>query len=231
MAVAVMVMEQKVSQAGQEGEGFHFPLVFCRYTATMKLVLAVVVALGLGFFLGRSSIAPPLENSPEVVFARNMRAHHMQAVDMATRIRDRTPDQKLRILATDMLLTQQNELGQMQAWLDAWGLPLTGRDPPMDGNVEQMGMTTRAEVSSLSTIAIKEAEIKFLQLMIRHHQGGVMMAQNVLEQNPRELVKRLANGVVRGQKIDIDAMTDYLARRGAKPLAPLAPMKMDMNHR
>jgi uncharacterized protein (DUF305 family) len=197
----------------------------------MKLVVAIVLALGLGFFLGRSSIAPPLENSPEVVFARDMRAHHMQAVDMATRIRDRTSDQKLQILATDMLLTQQNELGQMQAWLDAWGLPLTGRDPPMGGKMEQMGMTSRAEVSSLSIIAVPEAEIKFLQLMIRHHQGGVMMAQNVLTQNPRELVKTLANGIVRGQKIEIDAMTDYLARRGAQPLAPLPPMKMDMNHR
>jgi uncharacterized protein (DUF305 family) len=197
----------------------------------MKLVVAVMLALGLGFFLGRSSIAPPLENSPEVTFARDMRAHHMQAVDMATRLRDRTPDQKLRILATDMLLTQQNELGQMQAWLDAWGLPLTGREPPMGGNLEQMGMTSRSEVSSLSTLGVRDAEIKFLQLMIRHHQGGVMMAQNVLEQNPRELVKRLANGIVRGQKIEIDAMTDYLLRRGAQPLAPLPPMKMDMNHR
>jgi uncharacterized protein (DUF305 family) len=197
----------------------------------MKLVVAVVLALGLGFFLGRSSISPPLENSPEATFARDMRSHHMQAVDMATRIRDRTPDQKLRILATDMLLTQQNELGQMQAWLDAWGLPLTGRDPPMGGNQEQMGMTSRSEVSSLSTLALRDAEIKFLQLMIRHHQGGVMMAQNVLAQNPRELVKRLAGGIVRGQKIEIDAMSDYLQKRGAQPLAPLPPMNMKMNHR
>jgi uncharacterized protein (DUF305 family) len=197
----------------------------------MKMVVAVVVALGLGFFLGRSSIAPPLENSPEAVFARDMRAHHMQAVDMATRIRDRTPDQKLRLLATDMLLTQQNELGQMQAWLGAWGLPLTGRDPPMGGNMEQMGMTTRSEVSSLSTLPVRDAEIKFLQQMIRHHQGGVMMAQNVLEQNPRALVKQLATGIVRGQKIEIDAMTAYLQNRGAKPLAPLPPMNMKMNHR
>jgi uncharacterized protein (DUF305 family) len=195
----------------------------------MKLVMAVLLALGLGFFLGRSSIAPPLENSPEVVFARDMRAHHMQAVDMATRIRDRTSDQKLRLLATDMLLTQQNELGQMQAWLGAWGLPLTGREPPMGGNMEQMGMAGRAEVSSLSNLAVPQAEIKFLQLMIRHHQGGVMMAEEVLVKNPREVVKNLASGVVRGQKIDIIAMTEYLEKRGAKPLAPLPPMKS--NHR
>lgn len=193
----------------------------------MKMAIWIIVALGLGFFLGRSSIAPPLENSPEVAFARDMRAHHMQAVDMATRIRDRTPDPKLRILATDMLLTQQNELGQMQAWLDTWGLPLTGRDPVMGGNQEMMGMTTRSEVSSLSTIPVREAEIKFLQQMIRHHQGGVMMAQEVLLHNPREPVKQLANGIVRGQKIEIDAMTDYLGRRGAAPLAPLAPMQMN----
>ena len=195
----------------------------------MRYVLAVLVALGLGFFLGRSSIAPPLENSPEVIFARDMRAHHMQAVDMATRVRDVTKDEILRLLATDMLLTQQNELGQMQAWLNAWGLPLTGRDRPMNGRGEEMGLASRAEVSSLSVLPVRQAEIKFLQLMIRHHQGGVMMAEDLLKSGSREIAKALATGIVRGQKIEIDAMRSFLKKRNAAELPALPPIKM--NHR
>lgn len=197
----------------------------------MRWILAVLVALGLGFYLGRSSISPPLENSPEAVFARDMRAHHMQAVDMATRIRDRTEDPMLRLLATDMLLTQQNELGQMQAWLNTWGLPLTGRNPVMNGKGEQMGMATAGEVSSLSVLPVRQAEIKFLQWMIRHHQGGVMMAENILKNSSRELVTSLASGIVKGQQIEIDAMRSFLKKRDAVELPALKPMGMEMNHR
>jgi uncharacterized protein (DUF305 family) len=195
----------------------------------MRYVLAVLVALGLGFFLGRSSIAPPLENSPEVIFARDMRAHHMQAVDMATRVRDVSKDELLRLLATDMLLTQQNELGQMQAWLNAWGLPLTGREPPMNGEGEKMGLAAQSDVSSLSLLPVKASEIKFLQLMIRHHQGGVMMAESLLQSGSKEIAKTLAFGIVRNQKIEIETMRSFLKKRGATELPALVPLKMNHN--
>jgi uncharacterized protein (DUF305 family) len=195
----------------------------------MRYVFAVLVALGLGFFLGRSSISPPLENSPEVIFARDMRAHHIQAVDMATRIRDVTKDEALRIIATDMLLTQQNELGQMQAWLNIWGLPITGREPVMNGRGEAMGLAAQADVSSLSLLPVGQAEIKFLQLMIRHHQGGVAMAENLMKSEAREVTKNLAIGIVRSQKIEIETLRFFLKKRGAVELPALIPMQM--NHR
>lgn len=195
----------------------------------MRIVLAVLIALGLGFYIGRSSIAPPLENSPEAIFARDMRAHHSQAVDMATRLRDNSQDPALRLVATDMLLTQQNELGQMQAWLNVWGLPLTGREPVMNGQGESMGMATRAEVSSLSQLPSAKAEVKFLQLMLRHHLGGVSMAQDILKTSSREVVKALAASIVRGQELEIKLLRIFLQKRNAPELPAPSPMKM--NHR
>ncbi len=195
----------------------------------MRIVLAVLLALGLGFYLGRSSVAQPLENSPEAVFARDMRAHHMQAVDMATRVRENSLDPELRIVAIDMLLTQQNELGQMQAWLNLWGLPLTGREPAMNAQGESMGMAAQAQVSSLSLLPPKQAEVKFLQLMLRHHQGGVMMAQDILKTTSREVVKALATSIVAGQEREIKLLRRLLQKRNAQELPAPSPMKM--NHR
>jgi uncharacterized protein (DUF305 family) len=117
----------------------------------------------------------------------------------------------------------------MQAWLNAWDLPLTGRDPPMNGRGEEMGLASRADVSILSVLPVRQAEIKFLQLMIRHHQGGVMMAEDLLKSGSREIAKALANGIVRGQKIEIDAMRSFLKKRNAAELPALPPIKM--NHR
>jgi uncharacterized protein (DUF305 family) len=199
-------------------------------TGRMRWLIAVIVALALGWFIGRSSVSSPLESSPEVVFARDMRAHHSQAVDMAVRIRERTTDQDLRFFATDIVLTQQNEVGQMQAWLTLWNLPLTGANPVMNGEGERMGMAKNSQVSSLSRLPIEAAEISFLQLMIRHHQGGVMMAQQVLAQNPRAEVTQLANSIVRGQQYEISLMRNLLKRRGATALPDLEPMKMTMPH-
>jgi uncharacterized protein (DUF305 family) len=169
----------------------------------------------------------PAEGSPEVTFARDMAAHHTQAVEMALILRDRSNDEELRRFALDILLTQQAQIGQMDGWLAAWGLPLSGLQPPMSGMGEMMGMATRKQINELQTLAVSNAEVSFLQLMIRHHQGGVIMAQAALRQTNRPEVVRLATAIVAGQQSEIDYMTDLLARRGAEPLPPLEPMPMN----
>ena len=96
----------------------------------------------------------------------------------------------------------------------------------MNGNGSMMGMASQQDVNSISSLAVKDAEIKFLQLMIRHHQGGIFMAEDVLSRASSPQVKRLARAVINGQQGDIAAMTSLLARRDAKPLLPLPKMQM-----
>jgi uncharacterized protein (DUF305 family) len=186
----------------------------------------VVLAIGLSWFLGRASNSTPLEGSADVTFARDMIAHHTQAVDMAIRVRDRTSDQTLKIFAIDIALGQTNQMGQMMAWLDLWNVSQNSLNAPMNGNGLMMGMATQTDVNSLSSLPVKDAEIKFLQLMIRHHQGGIFMAQDVIAKASSVQVKRLAQAVINGQKFDIDAMTSMLEKRGAKPLSALPKMQM-----
>jgi uncharacterized protein (DUF305 family) len=185
----------------------------------------VVLAIGLSWFLGRVSNSAPLEGSADVTFARDMIAHHTQAVDMAIRVRDRTSDPTLKIFAIDIALGQTNQMGQMMAWLDLWNVSQNGTSAPMNGNGLMMGMATQADVNSISSMPMKDAEIKFLQLMIRHHQGGIFMAQDVLGKAGSAQVKRVAQAVINGQKFDIDAMTSMLEQRGAKPLSALPKMR------
>jgi len=64
--------------------------------------LAAVVALALLF-----ASQPPGNDSAEAGFARDMIVHHAQAVQMAEIIRDNTDSPDMRVLATDMSLTQQ----------------------------------------------------------------------------------------------------------------------------
>jgi uncharacterized protein (DUF305 family) len=77
------------------------------------------------------------------------------------------------------------------------------------------GMASAQELAELEKLTGAEAEVLFLQLMIRHHQGGVEMAEGLLKLSDRTEVVRMARKIVDGQQAEIVLMTDLLARRGA----------------
>jgi uncharacterized protein (DUF305 family) len=167
---------------------------------------------------------PPAEGDPAVTFARDMTAHHRQAVEMAILIRDRSQDAELRQMLLDVILTQQAQIGQMQGWLTVWGLPLAGSRPPMSDHSghgadmpPDMGMASDADVESLRTLPLAEAEIKFLRLMILHHQGGVYMSRVTLDQTRRPEVVQLAESIILSQEKEISYMQSLLQARGQTP--------------
>ena len=188
-------------------------------SALVPLVALVALLVGsVGIWLW---MRPPTEGSPEATFARDMSAHHTQAIEMALAVRDRSTNAELRQFALDVILTQQAQIGQMQGWLAVWGLPLAGPQPPMAGQPTMMGMATPEQVAALQTMPIDKAEVSYLQLMIRHHQGGVQMAQEALRQTNRPEVVRLASAIVQAQQSEIEYMQQLLAQRGATPLEPM----------
>ncbi|WP_345459295.1 DUF305 domain-containing protein [Deinococcus carri] len=198
--------------------------------AAVALLAAAIIAVALAL---SPRYALPQESSPEVRFVREMSQHHAQAVDMATRIRDRdSHDRTLRSVALDILLSQQEQIGQMRGWLTLWGLPWGG--PGMTGeHARMMGMAAPAELHRLDTLPVGDAERLFLQLMIRHHQGAIAMVQPVLGPGIRPEVRTLARQIAATQSGEIRLMMQMLAARGAKPLPPPAaaqPAQPGMGH-
>ena len=193
-------------------------------------VIAVVLILMVSAACaGRTAASPantdmPQEGSTSVIFARAMMAHHAQAVEMSLNMRDRTGDAELRVLMLDIILTQQNQIGQMMGWLAVWGIPFAApatdaTKPAMSGmdhgagDSPMPGMATQKDVNALTTLSLAEAEKSFLTLMIRHHQGGVTMAQEVLTKTTRPEVQRLAEAIVRSQQNEIETMAEMLKGR------------------
>lgn len=101
-----------------------------RWFVAAALALLFVAGFG-GYQLGAADAVAPEEGSVEVGFARDMQAHHNQAVQMSLILRDKTSDPTLRAIAYDIATSQQQQSGQMYAWLTQWGLPQTGTDPAM----------------------------------------------------------------------------------------------------
>jgi uncharacterized protein (DUF305 family) len=184
------------------------------------LALAVVALLGLSVWLYLSG-RPPADDSAEAGFARDMAVHHAQAVEMAEIVRDRTEDPEVRTLATDIALTQQAQIGQMQGWLSVWGLPPTGTGPAMAwmGHETQgtmPGMASPEEVSRLSELPPEKADVLFLQLMIPHHRAALGMTEAILGETDRPAIERFAEAVSASQEAEISTMEEMLRQRGEK---------------
>ena len=211
-----------------------------------RTVLLVRLALGGVLFLIAAAVAgflvaspdKPADDSVAAGLARDMIDHHAQAVDMASIVQGRTTDSAIRYLATDIILTQTNQMGQMQGWLNVWGLSLGRTGKPMEwmtahghsgmtmgsGSSAQSsmqlqpdglmpGMATQAQVNQLRTLSPAQADIEFLKLMINHHRGGVSMAQIALQETKEPVVVRLCQTIVKTQQNEITQMTQLLKER------------------
>ncbi|MFE1444658.1 DUF305 domain-containing protein [Streptomyces sp. NPDC058739] len=172
----------------------------------------------------------PSADSADAGFARDMAIHHQQAVEMSYIVRDRTDDEEVRRLAYDVAQTQANQRGMLLGWLDLWELPKVSAKPPMawmgmgdmpsEGEGALMpGMATDAQMEKLQTLSGRKAEVYYLQLMTKHHRGGIHMAEGCVQRCGVEVEKQLAQGMVEGQQSEIDLMTGMLKERGATPEA------------
>ncbi|MCC6705255.1 MAG: DUF305 domain-containing protein, partial [Thermomicrobiales bacterium] len=131
-------------------------------------ILFVAAAAVILFLISRLSGGGsdfPATDSAEAGFARDMITHHQQAVQTAMIIRDRLPDDapvQLDQFLWDIISTQQNQIGQMQAWLNVWGLTQGTVDPPMKWMGHEVtglmpGMMTAEQVEGLRTLPVDEA--------------------------------------------------------------------------
>jgi uncharacterized protein (DUF305 family) len=167
----------------------------------------------------QTGLTAPAEDSADAGFARDMMVHHAQAVQMAELVRDKTESSEIRTMASDIALTQQAQIGQMQGWLAVWGLPPTGAEPamswmghPVEGRMP--GMASPEELDELQRAEPEEADVLFLELMIPHHEAAVPMAEAVLAETEREEVERLAGAIAASQQGEIELMRGLLNQRG-----------------
>jgi uncharacterized protein (DUF305 family) len=197
---------------------------------------AGLIVIAAAIVAGSSCAGSPSDESAEAGFARDMATHHAQAAEMGYIVRDASTDEHVRTLAYDIIVTQSAQRGIFMAWLQQWGLPQSAPGPRMawmehptmssGGSNEgalMPGMATATEMDNLRRARGLEAEVLFLQLMIRHHEGGVMMTKALLERSRREDVLAVVRGIDSGQTAEITLMSDMLKERGAEPLLALRP--------
>ncbi|MGV9331650.1 DUF305 domain-containing protein [Nocardia sp. NPDC003726] len=201
--------------------------------STAFALLVLGAALRPLVFSEHRSAAPVL-TEVEIGFVQDMTTHHQQALLMVQRL-DRAVDPAVTRLAEQLDRAQRMEIGTMLGWLRLADAPPTSAQPmawmhSADASPHRHhaaaaqtagvmpGMASTAELDELAAARGPNAEILFLQLMFRHHQGGIAMAEaadGLLRSGP---VKEIARSMIHGQGQEAGVMGMLLTRRGAAPL-------------
>ncbi|MGH3622950.1 MAG: DUF305 domain-containing protein, partial [Sciscionella sp.] len=193
----VMAEDTEDTEDTGAARGAYWSRVLVFAAAALALLL---VGGAAGIFIGTSGISDeaastPVPSAVDVGFATDMSTHHLQAVRMANWERDHTDDPTLQQLAFDLEQTQLEQVGRMKGWLSIWGEPEQGsgadqmswmtddhaRHDGMSGMGSgsmtsgglMPGMATQAELAQLRSLSGGRLDVRFLQLMLRHHQGGI----------------------------------------------------------
>ncbi|MEV0106102.1 DUF305 domain-containing protein [Nocardia sp. NPDC050799] len=205
-----------------------------RLRDAIAVLVAAVLLLALGTALRPLFVddpaAPEVLSATEIGFVQDMAAHHHQALVMVQRL-DPGVAPAVQGLARQIEDTQLSEIGTLLGWLRLAGAPAAGAEPmgwmparthdhhaAHDPAAAVMpGMATQAELDSLSAARGRTAAVLFLQLMQRHHDGGIAMARVADALLTEGVVKQVAREMITAQTQESGLMTLLLAELAADP--------------
>ncbi|GAA2133657.1 DUF305 domain-containing protein [Actinomadura napierensis] len=151
-------------------------------------------------------VTPGSHNDQDVMFAQMMIPHHRQAVEMARLAPSRASSAQVKKLAAGIEKAQAPEIQKMTGWLKAWGAPAA-----MSGMHHDMpGIMSEKDMASLKDLKGKAFDRAFLQMMIKHHEGAVSMANDEKASGLNFDAKDLALRIVMSQSAEIAKMRDLL---------------------
>jgi uncharacterized protein (DUF305 family) len=156
-----------------------------------------------------------VEHTPaDVRFMQGMIGHHAQAIEMVALLRSRTERRDMLLLGQRIDLSQADEIKMMEQWLRGRGQPLP--DPHahhMAGATLMPGMLTAEEMARLAEAKGVQFDRLFLDLMIKHHMGALMMVEELFSTAgaaQESEIFAFASDVIADQRMEIDRMGGML---------------------
>jgi len=152
----------------------------------------------------------------DVKFMQGMISHHAQALEMTALLRKQSESEDMAKLGLRIELSQADEIDMMQTWLRARGEDATDvHAHHAHGATLMPGMLTPEEMSLLSEAKGTAFDSLFLELMIKHHEGALIMVEDLLSQpgaGQDSDIFAFLSDITADQSMEIDRMGAMLAR-------------------
>ena len=150
----------------------------------------------------------------DVRFMQGMIHHHAQALDMTELLRTRTASDDMRKLASRIEISQADEINMMRRWLAVRGQQVPGEHAHhMPGAPLMPGMLTAEEIGRLAAAAGAQFDRLFLEYMIKHHEGALVMVKDLFATpgaGQESEIFSFASDVDGDQRMEIDRMAAML---------------------
>lgn len=148
-------------------------------------------------------------NEADVSFAQGMIPHHEQAIEMSDMILERGADSDVKALAEDIKAAQGPEIETMRGWLEDWGEKESAAHDMGDAEGTMM---TDEEMGNLEKASGADLDKMFLEMMTRHHEGAIVMAETEIKEGKFPPAKELAKNIRDTQQAEITEMKDLLTK-------------------
>lgn len=141
-----------------------------------------------------------MQAANEFEFFSLMIPHHQEAIDTARLVLEKSDRPQMRAFAQNIIDVQSAEIEQMQSWLAQW----------YPG--QKSSQTYAPMMRDLSQLQGAELDQTFLEDMIAHHMGAVMMSQMLIHHNlvEHEPVRPFAQQIATTQRDEIWQMRTWL---------------------
>ncbi len=166
----------------------------------------------------------PLLSKKDVEFMQGMIMHHAQAVEMTALIEERTENKDVRMLGAKISQSQADEMEFMKRWLRLRGQSTDMLMPKASGShshgghssshqMQMPGMLSTSQMNALAKAKGAEFDRLFLLGMIQHHEGALVMVDDLFNTpgagEDSELFN-FASDVDSGQRSEINSMRNLL---------------------
>ncbi len=156
----------------------------------------------------------PADADYDLRFIDGMSVHHQGAVNMAQDVLKQSKRPEMKKIANEMIVAQKREINQMKEWRKTW-YPKAD-STPMAYHAQMghmMAMSPEQMQSMMMSMDLGPADaqfdLRFLNAMIPHHEGALVMAQDALKKSKRPEMKKLSQEILTSQKQEIEQMQQW----------------------
>ena len=156
----------------------------------------------------------PKDETFDLRFIDGMTPHHEGAIVMAQEALQKSTRPEIKQLAQAIIDAQQKEIAELKQWRTAW-YPTASATPMMYSADMGHTMPMSEEMKSNMRMdmnlgaADDQFDLRFINAMMPHHQGAVVMAKEALEKSDRPEIKKLAQDIISSQTQEIAQMQQW----------------------